>query len=310
MYGVKLYAVPDDVDSAIQKWHSLNFDTLFIGQGCKNDTAFLKRLQQEGFFVNLIEPVFLADEKLDEKFLAVTKNGSPASQSWVRFVCPSNKKWLSNFFKRIKNDSKLCVNSLSLDFIRFFQFWEILTPADTSDILQETCFCKKCTKQMKKFSSEAEWRCSVINGIAKKARSIITKYGKTKQMGLHTVPWKSTTFNGGAKKILGQDLEALSEYVDFFTPMTYHHMMKTDVSYIGELLDDFSERTDKKIVPSVQLKKYYRDEDIPMEENEQAINTALSHGNNNLVFFQWNDIDTNQDITALLQNTAEKIIKQ
>ncbi|MBO4405053.1 MAG: hypothetical protein J5780_06990 [Treponema sp.] len=313
MYGVKLYAVPENLDATIELWHRLKFDTLFIGQGCKNDSAFLERLQHEGFFVNLVEPVFLPgdDVQVSDSLLSVTKDGLPARDTWVRFICPSNEEWLSSFYSRLESDAKLNISSLSLDFIRFFQFWEVINPEDNSVKLTETCFCPKCTEQRKKFSSDEEWRVSVINSVAEKSREIIRKTDAGKKMGLHTVPWKKSTFDGAARRVLGQDLEALSKYVDFFTPMTYHHMMGTKVSYIGELLEDFYSRTDSKIpiIPSVQLKKYYREEDISIQENLETIKTGLQYGKNNLVFFQWKDIEQNKEITALLESFAETIDK-
>lgn len=312
MYGVKLYAVPENLDATIQLWHQLNFNTLFIGQNCKKDSAFLERLQQEGFFVNLVEPVFLADEKTDDSLLAVTKDGSPAKKSWVRFVCPTDKKWLSSLYKRIKKDSRLNVNSLSLDFIRFFQFWEIINPEDDSTVLTETCYCPRCTRQRKKFASPEEWRCHVINSIARKCRHIIKTFGLNKKMGLHTVPWKEAAFKNGVSRILGQNLNQLSKYVDFFTPMVYHHMMNVKVPYIKELLEDFDVRLKRNrtkavpVIPSVQLKNYYRDESISLEENEQTIKTALEYGKDNLVYFQWADIESNPQITDMLKNMQKK----
>ena len=321
MYGVKLYSVPKNLNTTIKLWHELGFNTLFIGQDCKTDSDFLEQLQHEGFFVNLIEPVFLADEKTDPKLLALTKDGSPAIDGWVRFVCPTNKEYLENFYKRFEKDSTLNVNSLSLDFIRFFQFWEVITPSDsntTPDTLKESCFCPRCQEEQKVFIESGkgkdigDWRCSIINDITKSCREIMVKSGVTAQrnpklLGLHTVPWKKSTFNGALSKILGQNLATLSEYVNFFTPMTYHHMMKIDVNYIKTLVNDMETQVNKAqlaqkfsrnipIIPSVQLKNYYRDEKITLEENKETIETALKAGHGNLIYFQWTDIEENPEI--------------
>ena len=321
MYGVKLYSVPKNLNATIKLWQELGFNTLFIGQDCKNDSDFLEQLQHEGFFVNLIEPVFLADEKTDSKLLALTKDGSPAIEGWVRFVCPTNKEYLENFYKRFEKDASLNVNSLSLDFIRFFQFWEIITPADSNtslETLKETCFCPRCQEEQKAFLESGkgkdlgDWRSSIINNITKNCREIMAKSGVTAQgnpklLGLHTVPWKKSTFNGALSKILGQNLATLSEYVNFFTPMTYHHMMKTDITYIKTLVTDMETQVNKAqlaqkvsrnipIIPSIQLKNYYREEKITLEENRKTIETALEAGHGNLIYFQWTDIEENPKI--------------
>ena len=321
MYGVKLYSVPKNLNATIKLWHELGFDTLFIGQDCKTDSDFLEQLQHEGFFVNLIEPVFLADEKTDPKLFATTKYGHPAVDGWVRFVCPTNKEWLESFYNRFAEDSKLNVNSLSLDFIRFFQFWEVITPENNSttiDPLKETCFCPRCLEAQNAFlksgkgKDTGDWRCSIINDITKSCREITVNSGATAQcnpklLGLHAVPWTKNTFNDAVSKILGQNLTTLSEYVNFFTPMTYHHMMKTDVTYIKELVTDMETQVNKvqlsqkvsrniPIIPSVQVKNYYRDEKITLEENKQTIQTGLEAGHGNLIYFQWTDIEENPEI--------------
>ena len=328
MYGVKLYSVPKNLNTTIKLWHELGFNTLFIGQDCKNNSDFLEQLQQEGFFVNLIEPVFLADEKTDPKLFATTKDGSPAVEGWVRFVCPTSKEWLESFYDRFKKDCSLNINSLSLDFIRFFQFWEPITPENTSiDTLKETCFCPRCLDNQKAFMESGkgkdlgDWRCSIINDITKSCREIMVNSGVTAQcnpklLGLHAVPWKTSTFDGAVSKILGQNLSTLSEYVNFFTPMTYHHMMKTDISYIKELVTDMENLVNKAqlaqkvsrnipIIPSVQLKNYYRDDKITLQENKETIESGLEAGHGNLIYFQWIDIEENPEIINILKNYCQ-----
>ena len=66
-----------------------------------------------------------------------------------------------------------------------------------------------------------------------------------KILGLHAVPWTKGTFNGAVSKILGQNLATLSEHVNFFTPMAYHHMMKTELSYIKTLVQDMETQVNK-----------------------------------------------------------------
>lgn len=327
MYGVKLYSVPKNLNATISLWHELGFNTLFIGQDCKTDSDFLEQLQHEGFFVNLIEPVFLGDEKTDPTLFATTKDGSPAVDGWVRFVCPTNREWLESFYNRFEKDCTLNVNSLSLDFIRFFQFWEVITPENNSttiDTLKETCFCPRCRDEQKAFLESGkgkdigDWRCSIINDITKSCREIMVKSGESAQcnpkiLGLHAVPWTKSTFNGAVSKILGQNLATLSEHVNFFTPMAYHHMMKTELSYIKTLVQDMETQVNKAqlsmpvsrnipIIPSVQLKNYYRDEKITLEENRQTIETALEAGHGNVIYFQWTDIEENPEIINILKN--------
>ena len=72
--------------------------------------------------------------------------------------------------------------------------------------------------------------------------------------------------SGGAlESVLGQDLCALSESVDFLAPMTYHHMIHQSTAYIGEVIQNHREFIKDRIpvVPSVQVKELYRKEVLP-----------------------------------------------
>lgn len=310
MYGVKLYLVPENLDKTIEKWHQLGFDTLFIGQSCKHDTDFLERLQKEKFFVNLIEPVFLAENNINKKYLAIKKDGTQAVDSWVRFICPSNRKMMSAFYRRIKKDACLPVNSLSLDFIRFFQFWEMMNPQQEHPDLVQTCYCKKCQKAQKEFPSVEEWRCSVVSSVVEKSEKIIKNKCSSKLVGLHLVPWTKDTFGNARQEILGQNLKMLKSHVNFFTPMLYHHMLHQKPAYVLQTLELLEKEVDGKVpfIPSIQAKEYYRQDTLTVEEITETARSCLKRdvGRKNLVYFQWTDIEENPKLyNSLVQLNCE-----
>jgi len=311
MYGVKLYVIPENLDETIEKWHQLGFDTLFIGQSCKNNLGFLKRLQKEKFFVNLIEPVFLAEKNINKKYLAVKEDGSEAVDGWVRFICPSNKKMLSAFYRRLKKDSLLPVNSLSLDFIRFFQFWETINPQQEHADLVQTCYCKKCQKAQKKYDSIEEWRCSVVSSVVEKSEKIIKKKCGSKFIGLHLVPWSKYTLGNARQRILGQNIKMLKAHVNFFTPMLYHHMLHQSPDYVPYTLELLKNEIEGVVpfIPSIQAKEYYRQEKLTVEEITETARKCLKLGKHrkNLIYFQWTDIEENQKLFDSLKRLYQEI---
>ncbi len=304
MYGAKLYDVPANLDETIDLWHKLNFNTLFLGQKCKTDIAFLERLRAENFFINIIEPTFLADDSIPDERFAITSDGNRAKDTWVRFVCPTDEEWLNQIYKRIENDAKLPVSGLSIDFIRFFQFWET-TPFNADyKKLPATCYCPRCNEDKKNYSSEAEWRMAKIESVVEKCTNIIRKTNPDLKIGLHAVPWKKSMFNGAVENLLGQSLNRLYKYVDYFTPMAYHQMVDRPVSYIKELIEDQIEQTEGKvnIVPSIQIKGYYKDVKLSLEENIETIKTAASGKSSGLIFFQWLDLLEKPELLEYLKS--------
>ena len=126
LYGVKLYDPRFCTSRTVDLLQEAGFNTVYLGRDALVP-AFTEELSSRGLFWNIVEPVFLASEGED---LAVLEDGSLASDDWVRFVCPTDAVHLNDIRWRIASDIRtLNPPGVSLDFLRFFQFWEMTSPS-------------------------------------------------------------------------------------------------------------------------------------------------------------------------------------
>ena len=107
MFAAKLYEVPSDIEGTIKKWKEIGFDTVMTGRECLADASFIQKIHDEGIKLSIVEPVFLAPSEAELSSgvtydKALFQDGSAAVDDWVRFVCPTDEKWLSYVYERIK----------------------------------------------------------------------------------------------------------------------------------------------------------------------------------------------------------------
>jgi len=324
MFAVKIYAVPSDIEDTVEKWKEIGFDTIMTGRECLSDRSFLKEIHEAGMKLSVVEPVFLApsDEEIahgasyDKAFLA---DGSAAVDDWVRFVCPTDTRRLSAVYERIKKDAELGADILTFDFARFFQFWEMVLPETPSSALKRSCFCPRCRKAAAEYASEREWRTDTVTKAVRNCAAAAKSVNESVKTGVHIVPWKTDMFScdytgitGGALEcVLGQDLRALSEIVDFLAPMTYHHMIHQSPAYIGEVIENHRTFIKDRIpvIPSVQVKELYRKDILPREEFREALRTALGAASDGLSFYQWTDIEESPESFRIIKEELEKYEK-
>lgn len=317
MFAVKIYSVPKDIEATVRTWTDIGFDTIMTGRECLADMTFLEKIHEAGMKVSLVEPVFLAPSEAEISHgatydKALFLDGTAAVDDWVRFVCPTDEKYLSSVYKRIKKDASLGVDYLTFDFARFFLFWEMVLPDTPSSALKKTCYCLRCRKAMEANTSEAEWRMKVVTQAVSNCVAAAKSVKASLRTGVHIVPWKTDMFDGGSggalETVLGQDLRALSEIVDFLAPMTYHHMIHQAPSYIGEVLQNHRSyiKDSIPVIPSVQVKELYRKELLSREEFAEALRTALNHSTGGVSFYQWSDIEESPESFRIIKEELEK----
>ena len=306
MFAAKIYEVPSDIDGTVRKWKEIGFDTVMTGRECLSSLDFIKRIHDEGIKLSVVEPIFLAPSEVElshgasyEK--ALLEDGSAAVDDWVRFVCPTDEKWLSYVYERVKKDAAQGADYLTFDFARFFLFWEMVLPETPPSALKKTCYCMRCRKAVAAKSTETEWRKEIVTQAVRNCVKAAKSVNASVKTGVHIVPWKTDMFRtdsgdgtiGALETVLGQDLRALSESVDFLAPMTYHHMIHQTTDYIGEVLQNHRAFIGDKVpvIPSVQVKELYRKDVLPREEFRKALRTALKYSTGGLSFYQWSDLE-------------------
>ena len=151
--GVKTYILRDNYDSLIQQWKEIGINTAFVSKDLTSDKKFRKITSENKIKIFTILPVFFAPDELhkDSTLYAITNKGNKAINDWVEFACPSNSEYRSNKVKEIvsfiKNEKP---DGISIDFIRHFLFWEMITPETKPENIEHGCFCNRCIESFTK----------------------------------------------------------------------------------------------------------------------------------------------------------------
>jgi hypothetical protein len=295
--ALKLYNLPEEIEKTVDSCIDLGINTLFLGRPCIDSKELVSYIRKKGLQVGFVETVFLVDENYPVEKLAITKEGRPAIDSWLRYACPSDADFLSTIYEKIAKDAQEKPDYMSLDFIRFFQFWEMISlpKKNNGKDLVETCFCSRCKEKQKDFASLGEWRIATISSIVQKARQIINETSPHTKLGVHTVPWKKTDFENARETVLGQSLQALLPFVDYVSPMMYYQMIDVEASYIEDFLHSYAQDIKNlgfscPILSSIQVKEYYHDTKVSAEDFETTLKASLAAPSQGVMLFQLADI--------------------
>ncbi|MCP4538628.1 MAG: hypothetical protein GY832_15955 [Chloroflexi bacterium] len=327
MIGIKIYDKPNDLETVLHQWRDLSIDTAFIGPRLHQEKAFIERLRENGINVYTIFPVFYDKKRLadhpDE--YALTCDGHKAIQEWLKFACPSSQRFMNHKLDELVDmieTVRPC--GVSLDFIRFFAFWEKVSPSNAHN-LKQTCFDDRC---LCRFESEmgivipregrtvadqgnwilekhkeewVEWKCRLVENVVQQLTDKIREIDPGMSIGLHSVPWLPQEYDGAVKAITGQNLAYLSPYVDFFTPMCYSHMLKQDPQWINDIVVDQTTRGRKVVIPSVQVARAYLEEEFPVDRFEQALKMAVQKPSEGVVLWSWQALDQSEEKRAVVK---------
>ena len=312
--GVKIYAHEGSLPELFAEWRSLGVNTVFVSPALAAQGQFRELARKQGISVFLILPVFFNPEELksDPGLYALTDRGEKAKDDWVEFVCPTRPDYRNRRIEWIITlVRELDPEGISLDFIRYFVFWEMVYPERTPDSIANSCFDRSCLEQFQKDSGVTlpqglggtaetakwimaehgrewtDWKCGVITGlvrsIAAEARAIKPKL----IVNIHSVPWREKDFGGAIKVIAGQDLAALAAPADMISPMCYWHMLKRKPPWIREVVQDVYSRAKGLVVPSIQVGNAYISDKLSVEEFKEALDEALRPPSGGVIFWNW-----------------------
>ncbi len=316
--GVKIYEYSGDITTLFSEWTQLGINTVFVSPSLDSVPSFREQAAKHQIKRFLIIPTFFDPKALknNPELYAITEKGTPAKEEWVEFVCPNNTEYRQKKIAYIENLIKeLGPDGISIDFIRYFAFWEKIYPDRSSASLTNTCFDKTCldkfrndtgikipesvhgTEQIaawiiKNHGDEwTNWKCHTITSMVKEIADVARAVKPSIKINLHAVPWRSNDYDGAIKNIIGQNLIDLAKYVDFISPMCYHHMVKRETTWIHDVTTDIFEQTNNQILPSIQVSKAYLQNDITVEEFKEAIKQSLKIPSAGVVFWNWDAID-------------------
>ncbi len=223
-----------------------------------------------------VAPIFFNDENGNltnpvPKW-AVCDDGETAQEksnsgNWLKMVCPQDSEYVDYRISCLKDALRKChFTGVSLDFIRYFVFWESVFEDTDPKKLRNSCFCENCIHTFKVFAdiSEikgdttaeiagyitqhhaekwAEYKCAVIDGAAKRILADLRTEFPSLKANIHAVPWKKDDFGGAIKSIPGQDFSLLSQQADQIAPMTYSKMLRRNGQWINDAVSDMYNET-------------------------------------------------------------------
>jgi len=328
--GVKIYDHQGDLNELFGSLESAGINTLFVSPELARKQGFITLAKERSMPVFLIVPTFYNPDVLhqDSSLYAITAEGNIAIDDWVEFICPNRKNYKRNHLEYLKSlVEELSPNGISIDFIRYFVFWEKVYPDHSILDLPQTCFDDTCLttftakydirypenvdnrKEKVNYILEQldlEWTDFKVNTITSYVQEItqtLNKIDPSLRFNLHFVPWKDTDFNGAIRKVAGQDLNILSPLVDYISPMCYTHMLKRPPDFVHDIVLNFYDRNaTHKILPSIQVSRAYLDSSFSVEEFEIALRSSLEPPSWGVIFWSWEALEKDPEKLEIVKN--------
>jgi len=324
MVGVKIYEYAESFPKLFEEWRSLGINTAFVGAALGADPEFKALAKKNGITTFLIFPVFFDAAALekDPGLYAVKSGGQRAEDDWVKFICPTREDYRSRKIEEAKRlVREVDPDVLSLDFMRFFVFWEKVYPDRTPDSLPDTCFDTSCLEAFEKEMNVhlpadlsgaetaakakwvlanhapewAEWKCRTIAGMVKLLAAAAREVKPSIKINIHTLPWRKADFRGGIETIAGQDVVRLAPLVDYISPMCYHQMVRRTPAWVHSVAQEVYDRTQGRVLPSIQVDKAYIDDPYTLAQFKEAVTEALKPPSLGVVFWSWDALNKAPD---------------
>lgn len=229
---------------------------------------------------------------------------------WYVGLCPTHPGRMEERLATIRRVvEELEPDGILLDWIRFPGFWERWVPGVDLEAESDYCRCARCeaTSASPGGSSSSDayprwilWKQEVIasaaGALAGAARSVRPKV----EVLVNMVGLPGDEPGDPVGRLLGQSYEALEPYVDGFAIMLYHQMVDRDpVRLIRSVVADANRRTDKPLLPCIQLAPTYTDGPYALEgrshrisssERRAAIEAAVDQDPVGVILYRWQDL--------------------
>jgi hypothetical protein len=329
--GVKIYEASPPYDGLFRAWRELGINTLFVSETLARTPDFRDQAKAGGLPLFVIFPVFQDPVALkkDPGLAAITAAGTPARDEWVEFVCPAREDFLLRRIDQVKSLVADCdPYAVSLDFIRYFVFWEKVAPGRAPGSLPQTCFCPVCLAGFQKEMGVAipgdlaatagkadwilanhagewtEWKCRTIARAVDRLARAAREVKPSVKVNLHAVPWRHDDFGGAVRAVAGQDIVRLAPFVDLISPMCYHHMVGRDPAWVHDVVADIAGRTGATVLASTQVSEAYVEQALSPAEFRAAAVEALRAPSIGDILWSWEALAKSPEKRAVLTRLA------
>jgi hypothetical protein len=314
LIGAKIYEYKQDFAALLSAWQQLGINTAFVSVEIAKNRAFMDLARDSHIAVFIILPVFYNPEALarDPGLFAITGRGRPAKADWVEFVCPQRPAYRRQRLEYIRSLIRECrPDGLSIDFIRYFAFWEMVYPEAKLDPLQNTCFCPYCLQAFQQackvniptrladtpakakwilknhLPAWAKWKRAAITSMVADIAAAARQEKPGIKLNVHLVPWRQSDFGGAMGSVVSQDIAAIAPLVDYLSPMCYAHMVKQTPEWIRSVVCDVQSRAANPVIPSIQVKEEYIPEPLAPGQFFEYLHAALEPPSRGVVFWSW-----------------------
>lgn len=293
----------------------IGIENVILVEKALENEELVKALEKSGISVFSELMLFLGPKYWNEKQESrpVMASGKLYErEDWYAGVCP-NQEWIlekkleevGRFLKRYP------LEGIILDFIRFVAHWGIL-----KDDYEQNCFCPVCLGLFQEETGisvpeglagikgkadwiignhEKEWinwKCRCIYEIVKRVRSVV---GQEMTLGAFSVPWLKDEFNGGIRRVVGQDYTLLGKVVDMISPMAYHKKLGKPAEWIATLSEEAREGSGVQVWPI--LSDPVSGEWVQGEERQRVIDVLKRLSPERVFFFSLkNVLDKPEDL--------------
>lgn len=327
--GVKVYEHDGDLEPLFDEWSGLGINTVFAGEELASRDGFMETAAASDTEVFVIFPVLYAPDELrtDPELFAITGDGGPARDDWVEFACPTRPELRRRRVEEaVELVNRLRPAGLSLDFIRHFAYWEMVAPDTDPESLPDTCYCRYCLERFAEMlgpdadvpvdhpteaaawiraNAADEWvrfKIETVSSLVWEILQAVRAVDTSLRVNLHTVPWRTDDFDHAITRIAAQDRSVLGGYADYLSPMCYSFMLHRDADWISSVVEDTAEAGRCPVLPSIQVRSYYREGEVfSTDEFEASLRAALSPPSAGVVLWSWEQIEADPERKATVQ---------
>jgi hypothetical protein len=334
LIGVKIYAHDGDLGELFEEWKRVGINLILASPELAAKDNFMSLARNHAMRVFLIVPTFFNADALDKdsSLYSITRQGEKAIDEWVEFICPNRSQYRRSHIQHLKTlATEIKPDGVSLDFIRYFVYWEKVFPDQIYDNFPQTCFDEACLGKfladyqlkmpdsclninekadyiLDQYKQEwTEFKCKTISLYVSEMVEAIKSVNPEIEINIHAVPWKSTDFEGGIRSIAGQDLKQVAPLVDYISPMCYHHMVIQSPEWVHEVVNDISvQAPNKRILPSIQVNKAYLDTSISESEFKDALIEALRPPSDGVIFWSWEALEASPEKLKVVRDYIDE----